>query len=114
VFSQEVRHVVGCNDLFESNCLLTSDRNLPLATGVNISLNPNPIKDRTTVRVNGWEQPNTEFRFNLYDAAGRKVFQQLFTGEQFEFLRPQIASGAYFYEVSGGGYLIGNGQLILQ
>lgn len=114
VFSREVRHVVGCNDLFESNCLLTSDRNLPTATGVNISINPNPIKDRTTVRVNGWEQAITEFRFNLYDASGRKVFQQMFTGDQFEFLRPQIASGAYFYEVSGSGYLIGNGQLIFQ
>lgn len=114
VFSQEVRHVVGCNDLFESDCLMTSNRNLPQAAGVNVKLSPNPVGERTTVQVIGWEKANTQFRLNLYDAAGRKVFQQYFTGSQFELQRPNIASGAYFYEVTGGGYQIGNGQVILQ
>jgi len=56
----------------------------------------------------------TQFRFNLYDAAGRKVFQQYFTGDQFELQRPDIAAGAYFYEVTGSGYQIGSGQVVLQ
>lgn len=114
VFSREVRHVVGCNDLYEENCLMTSNRNLPQATGVNIQISPNPVGERTTVQITGWNQVNTEFKFQLYDAAGRKVYQRRFTGDQFEFIRPNIAAGAYFYEVSGGGYLIGNGQVILQ
>ncbi|MEM6770494.1 MAG: hypothetical protein AAF597_07935, partial [Bacteroidota bacterium] len=49
VISQEVRHVVGCADLFNrEGCLLTSLNNdLPSAAGVNIKLTPNPISDRT-------------------------------------------------------------------
>ena len=114
VFSEEVRHVIGCDNLLEEGCLLTSDRNLPQATGVDVQLSPNPVKERTTVRISGWDQVDTQFQFNLYDASGRKVFRQRFTGDQFEFVRPNIAAGSYFYEVSGGGYRIGNGQVILQ
>lgn len=112
--SREVRHVVGCNDLFESDCLMTSDRNLPTAAGVAIALSPNPVGERTTVRITGWNQVGTQFRFNLYDTAGKKVFQRYFTGDQFELQRPNIAAGAYFYEITGGGYQIGSGQVILQ
>ena len=114
VFSREVRHTVGCDDLFASDCLLSSQRNLPTAPGVTITIGPNPAEDRTTVRLLGWERPATQMRFDLYDATGRKVFRRQFTGDRFEMIRPNIAAGAYFYEVTGGGYLIGSGQLILQ
>jgi hypothetical protein len=113
--SQEVRHVVGCDQLFEGDCLLiSSSGNLPNATGVTISVGPNPIKERTRVRIEGWERPDTEFTFQLFDAAGRNVVRQSFRGDVFEFLRPNLASGAYFYEVTGGGFNIGAGQLTLQ
>lgn len=116
VLSREVRHVVGCADLFEEDgCLLTtSDRNLPNATGVAIKVSPNPISDRTTVQIMGWEPQNTEFIFQLYDGAGRKVFRQSFRGDRFEFLRSNLSGGAYFYEISGGGFNIGSGHLILR
>ena len=114
VFSREVRHTVGCDDLYESDCFLTSDRNLPRATGVDISLSPNPVGERTTVRLTGWQQANTPFRFQLYDAAGRKIYQQFFTGDQFELIRPNVAAGSYFYEVTGGGFHLGSGKVILR
>lgn len=114
VFTGEVRHVVGCTDLFEGDCLMTSTRNLPQAVGVDVSVGPNPVGERTTVRIDGWDRPDTEFRFRLYDAAGRKIYQRRFTGDRFELPRPNVAAGVYFYELSGGGYHIGNGQVILQ
>ncbi len=116
VLSQEVRHVVGCANIFsEDGCLLTSAEDLlPRAAGVTISVSPNPIIDRTTVRIQGWETQNTEFNFQLYDAAGRKVYQTAFRGDNFEFLRPKLAGGAYFFKISGGGFNIGAGHLILQ
>lgn len=116
VFSGQVRHVVGCADIFtEDGCLLTStDRNLPRATGVNIKASPNPVSDRTTVQITGWNPQNTEFNFRLFDATGRTVYETSFQGDNFEFLRPNLAGGAYFYEVSGGGYLLGGGHLILR
>jgi hypothetical protein len=116
IFSEQVRHVVGCADLFtEGGCLLTStDRNLPRATDVNIKVSPNPISDRTTVQIMGWQPQNTEFNFHLFDATGRTVYETSFQGDTFEFLRPNLAGGAYFYEISGGGYLLGGGHLILR
>ncbi|MEO0731393.1 MAG: T9SS type A sorting domain-containing protein [Bacteroidota bacterium] len=114
--SEETRHVVGCGDILnpDSNCLPTSDRDLPRAQGVNITLSPNPVGARTTVRITGWAPRNTEFRFQLFDAGGRKLYRQRFVGDQMEFTRPNLAAGTYFYEVSGGGYLIGSGQIVLQ
>ena len=111
--AQEVRHVVGCDDLLSENCLLSSDRNLPEATGVAITVSPNPLSDRTTVRITGWDQPNTKFNLSLFDAAGRKVFQQHFNGNQFELIRPAIPAGTYFYEVTGGGYKTGAGRIVI-
>ncbi len=114
VLSQEVRHVVGCEDLFESDCLISSQRNLPTANGVIITVNPNPMGELTTVSIKGWDKLQTELRFHLFDAAGRKVFQKQFRGDQTDFHRPNLAAGAYFYEVSGGGYLLGTGKLLLR
>jgi len=115
VLSGEVRHVVGCNDLYDENgCLLTtSDRNLPQAAGVYIKVSPNPVIDRTTVQILGWESRHTEFNFQLFDASGRQVFRNSFRGDNFEFLRPPVASGAYFYEITGNGFIIGSGHLTL-
>jgi len=115
-FSRQLRHVVGCEDLFEGDCLQTTSTggNLPTATGVNISVSPNPLEERTTVRIEGWKQANTEFDFQLFDAAGRKVYRTGFVGDQFEFLRPNLAGGVYFYEITGNGFNIGSGQLTIQ
>lgn len=116
MLSEEVRHVVGCNDLYNENgCLLTTaDRNLPRAVGVNIKTSPNPTSERTTVQITGWKALNTEFNFQLYDAAGRKVFRKAFRGNWFEFLRPQVAAGNYFYEIHSGDIFVGSGQITFQ
>ena len=116
MFSEEVRHVVGCNDLYsEEGCLLTTaNRNLPRAIGANITTSPNPTSDRTTVRITGWNQLNTEFSFHLYDAAGRRVLRETFRGDQFEFFRPKVAAGSYFYEIHTDEVLVGSGQITFQ
>jgi hypothetical protein len=113
-FSEEVTHVVGCDNFFEVDCLLTTTtRNLPRATGVELYLSPNPAIERTTVRLEGWTKIDTEFTFRLFSASGQTVHEQRFRGDQMEFLRHKLAAGNYFYEVTGGGYLIGSGSLIL-
>ncbi|WP_187270903.1 DUF7619 domain-containing protein [Neolewinella aurantiaca] len=116
LFSEEVRHVVGCNDLYnEDGCLLsTANRNLPEAIGVDIITSPNPTSDRTTVQISGWKALNSEFYFQLYDAAGRKVFRKSFRGDQFEFFRPNIAAGNYFYEIHTNELFVGRGQITFQ
>lgn len=113
IFSEVVTHVVGCDNFLSEDCLLTSTRNLPRATGVELYLSPNPATERTTVRLEGWTTIDTEFTFRLFSASGQTVHEQRFRGDQMEFLRQKLASGSYFYEVTGGGYLIGSGSLIL-
>ncbi len=114
VFTDEVKHVVGCEDYLTDGCLTVSNRDFDPAPGVDLYTYPNPTNDRTTVHVRGWEQAGTKFDFRLYDSAGHQVRRTTFVGDRFEFHRQNLAAGAYFYEVTGGGFLIGSGNIILQ
>ena len=115
VRSEEVRHTVGCADLLdEDGCLLTGARDLPLAPGVDIIISPNPVGPSTTVELRGWTDQRTELTLQLFDAAGRRVYRTTFRGDFFELQRPNVAAGAYFYEVAGAGQLLGSGQITFQ
>ena len=114
VFTRATRHVVGCENFLSEDCLLVSTRRLPQRAGVTLHTFPNPATVRTTVRIHGWDRPGTAFELRLYDATGRLVRSQTFVGDQSEIVRHNLAAGAYHYEVSGGGYKIGSGNLILK
>ena len=115
--SPEVRHTVGCVDIFSSEgCLLTDveDRNSPENEGVDISISPNPMGERATVRLTNGNDQQREFEFTLYDGLGRTVVRNHFRGDQFEFLRPKAANGLYFFRLTHRGNTVGSGRLTLQ
>lgn len=112
--SNSVRHVVGCQELFTSNCLLTSSVNYPSPKGVIINVYPNPFNTITTVNVEGWKDNDTKFEFRLYDLLGRQVLTKNFTGDQTQIERLNLPSATYYYELRGDGVPIGKGNLFVQ
>ena len=117
VLSPETRHVIGCANLFSSEgCLLTSttEGDTPDTNGAAITVSPNPVGERATVRLPGVSDLQREFEFTLFDGLGRVVLRDGFRGDQFEFLRPKVASGPYFFRVTQRGMLVGSGHLTLR
>jgi hypothetical protein len=113
--SQEVRHVIGCEELFLSDCLLTSNANFFEKSGVNINVYPNPVNEWTTVRIKNWEgNQNTEFELRILDLFGREIKRQSFRGNQVRVNCQQLPQAAYLFELSTGSRLIGNGKLFVQ
>ena len=114
VRTNPVRHVVGCADLFDDNCILTNSSNFPQLTGVKVDIFPNPMRNLTTVRVLDWENPSTRFSWRLYDNSGRLLRTVTSQSDQFEIARQNLPTGSYPYELWGDGQLISNGTLIVQ
>jgi len=112
--SNGVRHVVGCQEIFDDNCLLTTTVNYPQNPGVTISVYPNPMTTFTTVYVEDWQDANTEFELLLFDAFGRQVRRVIAENDQIQILRHNLPGATYFYELRGDGLLIGRGKLFVQ
>ena len=110
------RRTVGCNNLFseDGDCLTSNVLNLPKKDGVFTDITPNPVSTHATVRVRGaGDLQRARKTFRLYDVNGREIFRRTFRSDFLRFERPDVAGGAYFYSVTGGGYLLGNGQIVL-
>ncbi|PHI21381.1 hypothetical protein CEQ90_03005 [Lewinellaceae bacterium SD302] len=113
--SEEVRHVVNCQEYFITDCLLTSNTNYFEKTGVTINVFPNPMKDRTTVRIEDWKgNTDTEFELRILDMFGREIRRQTFQGDQVEISRQNLPKASYIYELRGDGIPIGKGKLFVQ
>ena len=58
----------------------------------------NPTRDAAIFRAR--EYVEGAKRFDLYDAAGRQVYQTKFEGQQFEFQRGALGAGLYFFSIA--------------
>ncbi|MEO0628297.1 MAG: hypothetical protein AAFY91_14990, partial [Bacteroidota bacterium] len=67
VFTNSVRHYVGCEQLFDPNCLLTNSSNFPSKTSVKVDVFPHPLIELSTVRIKEWESLDTQLEWRLYD-----------------------------------------------
>lgn len=113
--SSEVRHTVGCQELFDSNCLLTNTTNYFENLRVNINVFPNPMTEWTMVHIEGWKgSSDTEFEFILTDLFGRELRRETFSGDQVQITRQNLPKASYFYELRGDGLPIGKGKLFVQ
>ncbi|MGB3546851.1 MAG: hypothetical protein WBA17_07740 [Saprospiraceae bacterium] len=109
-----VNRIIGCENIFSNGCLISSNTNYSPYPGVSIAVGPNPFKDRTTVRIDGWENPTQEFRFILRDALGRTVRSESFSGTTFVFQPTNLPKGGYFFEVLTKSELVGSGAIVVQ
>lgn len=112
----QTRQVVGCTGLFEDgNCLVSNTLNLPPLEGVTTNIYPNPVLNVTTVTLTGTDELSSGQRtLRLFDVHGRLLARHDFRGNAFRLERPAAPAGVYFYEVTGAGYLLGRGKVVLQ
>lgn len=61
---------------------------------IQVSLFPNPAKDRVTVKAKGLRE------ITVYDVAGRQVMRRLVDGEEVGFDLAELNRGVYFFKVS--------------
>lgn len=80
-----------------------------------ITIFPNPVKERATLRLNTNIKAGDQVVFNVYDVLGNKVRSLSATGEkELTLLRKNMNNGIYLYEVILNGENVKNGKLILQ
>lgn len=80
-----------------------------------ITIFPNPVKERATLRLNTNIKAGDQVVFNVYDVLGNKVRSLSATGEkELTLLRKNMNNGVYLYEVILNGENVKNGKLILQ
>jgi hypothetical protein len=83
-----------------------------------INVSPNPFAEHATFELSENGKPfNSDFnapKFELYDALGRLVRSEKIANDRFDFHRKDLANGLYFFKITDGGKVIGNGKLVVQ
>lgn len=77
---------------------------------VTVKVYPNPFFSSTTFEVDGID--SSPLQFNLFDATGRPLRSEMFTGLQFNLHRDGLPGGIYFYTIQREGKNINTGKII--
>lgn len=88
---------------------VTVDVDAPLDPGLSVQVLPNPFGDRATIRLEGREI--SKGTFTMFDAQGRSVRNQQFTGNQFQIDRNDLKPGLYFFRIDAEGRPVARGKL---
>lgn len=108
-----VSHTVGCTDFFSTGCIITSTEEPDAPIGLDIQVAPNPVRQQALITVNGCTNCEA-LLFTLYDATGRRVRQEAFSGQQLLLERAGLPAGPYFFELRQQGKPVANGQLFVR
>jgi len=111
VQTNEVRHVVDSFPRFVVLTVDTDDQPLP---GVKIKVSPNPFTESVKFEIEAEGRVFKELTFNVYDAVGRQINTQTFSGNQFMYYRDQLTPGIYFYRLESEGQLLNSGKLLIR
>ena len=77
---------------------------------VTVKVYPNPFFNSTTFEVDGID--SSPLQFNLFDATGKPLRSEMFTGLQFNLHRDGLPGGIYFYTIQREGKNINTGKII--
>jgi hypothetical protein len=83
-----------------------------------INVSPNSFAEHATFELseNG-KAFNSDFnatKFELYDALGRLLRSEKITNYRFDFNRNGLSNGLYFFKITDGGKVIGNGKFVVE
>lgn len=82
--------------------------------GLKIKVGPNPFTDFTKFEIETDGHIFKELTFQVYDAIGRLVSTQNFSGNSFMHYRNQMTTGIYFYRLVSDGRLLSSGKLLVR
>jgi hypothetical protein len=80
-------------------------------TNATITLQPNPFKDFTTIRIAGADAP---YQLKVYDLLGNLVNSVVTEQNTFNVERGTLAAGMYLYEIYQKYIIIGKGKMVAQ
>ena len=76
-----------------------------------VKLFPNPSTGEFSIQLSGVPLP--EFSFELFDASGRRVYQQIVPNELTNIRLNGISNGLYLWQLSNSGTVMDRGKLVL-
>jgi hypothetical protein len=81
----------------------------PYASGVQVTLSPNPFRDQSVLTVEG--KRLSEGQVWLYDAQGRLLRKQSLTDNRAVLNRGALPSGIYFFQITDQGLGVAGGKV---
>ena len=129
VMTNTVHHVIDCIDYFpsdfqdpEAGCLeLSEDHTIFIISDIDepgnlpevkINVYPNPFFELATIEIEEAWYPEVEMK--VFDAFGRIVRNERFSGTHYDFYRKNLPSGLYMYKLESEGQTINTGKLIVR
>lgn len=109
VLTNEVRYRIDTFPQF-----VTVAVNVTKLPGLKITVSPNPFTDFAKFEIESEGRVFKELTFQVYDAIGRLVSTQTFSGNQFMYYRNQTTTGIYFYRLVSDGQLLSSGKLLVR
>ena len=109
VLTNEIRYRIDTFPQF-----VTVDVNVTKIPGLKITVSPNPFTDFAKFEIESEGRVFKELNFQVYDAIGRLVSSQNFSGNQFMYYRNQTTTGIYFYRLVSDGQLLSSGKLLVR
>ena len=107
VITNTVFHEIG-KDFIESVVMTTQT---PNASGINVTVSPNPFHDFTIFKIDNSDVQQLEFQ--LYQADGKLLRNEIYDAPTFKFDKKDLRAGMYFYRLSADRMAIGSGKVLV-
>lgn len=104
IITNETFHTLDNNFITKYSQNLISEEN-------SILVRPNPMQD---IAIFELKKEIKNGNFELHDVTGKKVFQQKFTGQQFEIQRNGVNAGIYFFNITENNRVINSGKIVIK
>ncbi len=101
---------MASDTIYLSPCLGINDALMPR---LQVSVNPNPFREETTLEIRNAGSAATNLKLEIYDLFGKAVRQSEIRSAKTEVQKGNLSCGIYFFKISGYGTLLGTGKLII-
>ena len=105
VITNRTLHTIGEN-------FITVDVGEIFRPDMSVNIYPNPFDVSTTFELQGEHIGSVSIQ--LFDAMGRIVITEQFSGTTYQFYRKNISAGIYFYNITDERGLLNSGKIIIQ
>ena len=105
IITNQTLHTIGEN-------FITVEVGEVMRPDISVNVYPNPFDVATTFELKGENLGSVHLQ--LFDAMGRMVKTEQFSGMTYQFYRKGLAAGIYFYNITDKGSILNSGRIIIQ